>query len=1096
MRRSLRGGRSRKQRAGRSAALALFVTRRSRLVIAVWLVAVTALALIGSNLDRELTVHPTYVEGSPSQRAHEISLREFGSDNAMIVMLHGPPAAVGVQGKALAARLEAMSHTLVVSPWARGVRIKGLNPRPGVAALLVRADKLEHGPVTDLLVSVEAQIHRTVHAPVRTSLAGLPMIVESLHSASEDAVKTGEMIGVPLLLIVLLLVFRSVFAALMPIVIGGAVVAATRGLFALLLHFIQIDLVVASMVGMMGLALGVDYSLLVVSRFREELAEHDVATATQLTVASAMRSILPAGCGLVLAMVVAAMLLPGLIAKSVAMAVIAATLLSVLSALVVAPAFLATIGTNIDRFTLPRRRSSTVVPLAWIRRLSDRPVAVFSIVAGLLLISLWAFSLDTGTGTLALLPQDDPGRLQQEEVQDSLGPGWIAPTEIVVDGGDQPITSPSHLKAIAAFQHRVEEDPGVTMVAGVDRIARTAGELGGVQDELAGQERSLVRLESGISQLRGGAELNHRGLSAAAEGSGKLAAGLTAASSGASVLASALGQTSTGSAHLARGLSLAAGGSGKLATGATRASGGAVRLADGLKQAQEATGEVTDSARLFQSAMRSGEGDLNALHAPLQGTEDRLAATWQALQRMSVGRSDPEYAAALLAVEEAELQLAGREIASGEQANPSYAGVASGVEHAEGEFSVGSYLASKMAKTGHKASSGIGKLAKGAARLDSGVRRIADASGRLAEGVNALAGGGEQLAPAMQRVSAGAEHLAGGLGLLEAGAGGLANGLGTGAGKSQKLTDGLSAVQKGLDSNGGSKFGELRRRSPDLFHSAYFVLAGLDGSAPRQRAQIGALINVNRGGTAARLLVIPNEGPTDQGARETTNRLESDAADLAKRTGTTVAVGGVGPSQIENDEAFRSRTLVMRIVLALVSFIVLVFVMRSLTMPAIAALINLVTVSASFGVLALAFDGSLLGGPGYVETSVLPGTIMVMFGLAIDYEVFVFSRIREEYVRTGSTREAVRVGVDRTAPVITGAALIMVCVFTAFSISDFMTTRNFGVAQSVAVLIDALLVRLVVIPATMNWLGEWSWWTPRWFSARRRPSGRSPEQPG
>jgi putative drug exporter of the RND superfamily len=1092
--RRLRGrGRSRAWAAGAPGGLASFVTRRSRLVIAVWLVAVAALAFVGRNLEGELTTHPTYADGSASQRAHEISLREFGSDNVMIVMLHGPPDPVVAQGKLLAARLEAMPRMLVVSPWADGATVKGLSPRPGVAALLVRAAGRER-EVTDLLVAIEAQIHRTVHTPVRTSLAGLPVIAESLRSDSEDAAKTGEMIGVPLLLIVLLLVFRSVFAALMPIVIGGAVVAATRGLLAVLLHLIQIDLIAVSVVAMMGLALGVDYSLLVVSRFREELVEHDVARATQLTVARAMRSILPAGCGLVLAMLVSAMLLPSVIVRSVALAVIAAALLSVLSALVVAPAFLATVGTNIDRFVLPGRRSGGV-PMSWVRRLAERPVAVVSIVVGLLLISVWAFSLNTGTASVALLPSDDTGRLQQEEVQDGLGLGWTAPTEVIVDGGDQPITSPARLRAIAAFQHRVERDPGVAMVAGVDRIAHAAGELGQMEGELAGQERGLVRLESGISRLHGGAELNHRGLRAAAKGSSELQAGLSAANSGAGVLANALGQTSTGSNRLARGLDRAAGGSGKLAAGTEKASSGADRLADGLKQTREAAGEVTGSARLFKNAMQSGEEDLGALHAPVHGTEDRLAAAWQALQRMSAGRADPEYAAALRSVEEAALQLSGREIASGEQADPGYVGVMSGIEHAEGEFGVGTYLASRMAKNGREASAGIGKLATGAARLNSGVRRLAGASQKLADGVGALAGGGKQLAPAMERVSAGAEHLAGGLGLLEAGAGKLAGGLGSGTDKSQQLTDGLSKVETGLDRQAGSKFAALQKRSPNLLHSGYFVLAALDGSAPKRREQIGTLINLNSGGTAARLLVIPSEEPTDPGAAETTDRLEGDAADLAKKTGTTVEVGGVGPTAIANDDSMRSRALLMRLILALVSLVVLVPVMRSLTMPVIAALINLLTVSASFGVLALLFDGSLLGGPGYIETTVIPATMMVMFGLAIDYEVFVFARIREEYVRTGSTREAVRVGLDRTAPVVTGAAMIMVCVFLSFSVSDLMVTRNFGVAQSVAILIDAFLVRLVIIPATMNWLGEWSWWTPRWFSLGRKRSGRSRVQP-
>jgi RND superfamily putative drug exporter len=176
----------------------------------------------------------------------------------------------------------------------------------------------------------------------------------------------------------------------------------------------------------------------------------------------------------------------------------------------------------------------------------------------------------------------------------------------------------------------------------------------------------------------------------------------------------------------------------------------------------------------------------------------------------------------------------------------------------------------------------------------------------------------------------------------------------------------------------------------------------------------------------------------------------------------------------------------MRIVLSLVSMIVLIPVMRSLTIPIFAALINLITVSASFGLLSLLFDGSLLGGPGFVDAGVIPGTMMVMFGLAIDYEVFVFARIREEYVLSGSTDAAVKAGLDRTAHVVTGAAIIMISVFLAFSVSEFVTIRNFGVAQAIAVFIDAFLVRLIVVPAVMTRLGKWCWWMPRWPIARSR----------
>jgi RND superfamily putative drug exporter len=157
----------------------------------------------------------------------------------------------------------------------------------------------------------------------------------------------------------------------------------------------------------------------------------------------------------------------------------------------------------------------------------------------------------------------------------------------------------------------------------------------------------------------------------------------------------------------------------------------------------------------------------------------------------------------------------------------------------------------------------------------------------------------------------------------------------------------------------------------------------------------------------------------------------------------------------------------------------------------IAAFLNLLTVSATLGVLALLFNDSLLGGPGYVDAADIPATIMVIFGLAIDYEVFIFARMREEYVRTGSTEQAVDNGLARTAPVVTGAAVIMIVVFLCFSVSEFITLRNFGVAQATAIFIDAFIIRLLILPVIMKRLGDWSWWMPKWLD-RLLPGGTAP----
>lgn len=1060
--------------------LAGFLTRRARLVLGVWLLLVAVLAVQGRELERELSVRTFFVEGTQSKRVHDIALREFGNEMAVIVMLRGPSGAVEEQGRKLAGRLDRQLRFVVLSPWSRGAQSERLRPAPGVAALVVRAEGIEEEDATALLPPIERQIDAVVRAPVETSVAGLPAFFDSVRKTSEHAVSSGELIALPVLLFVLLFVFRSVLAALLPIVVGGAVVAAARGVLSLLTGTTELDLFALGVVGMMGLALGVDYSLLVVSRFREERQKGgDPAAIVQATIAATSRAVLPAGSALLIAMVAAVLVYPTVTTRSIAIAVGVVAVLSVLSALCVVPAMLALLGDNLDRWSLRKHAPSQAAPLRWSRRIVARPGAVASIVVALLLLSGWALTLDSGLASAGFLPDGDPGRVQQEEVERELGPGWIAPMEVIVNGRGSPVASSRRLRAMADFQRRVEGDPGVESVVGFAPIERRLRPLGEIEGDLTEQQRGLERLDRGLSRLHGGAVLNTGGLLAAAEGARSIYFGLGATSRGSGLLADSLQTAREGSAQLSQGLGRADDGSSDLARGTARASNGADRLAEGLEQAREGTDEIQGTARLLENAMRSGQERLAELHDPLQTGDAQLEAAGQALQRMTVGRDDPEYAAAVQAVSEASRSFE----------------VEAGVERAEGQLEVGLYLAEKLDANGRKAGDGIGKLAKGSAQLDRGLSRLEAGSQRLSEGIDELARGGETLSPAMARIAGGAEQLAGGLGQLEGGAGELAGGLGGGAQRSKLLSGGLRRIATGLErQEGEAQLDLLREQSPALFDSAYFNLAVLDGSRPGRREQLGFLLNLDRGGDGARLLVIPRDEPTTAAAEDTKERLEEQAADLSRRSGAEVAVGGAAPSLIDADQELRDRAPWLRLVLSLVSFLILVPVVRSLTIPLLAAVLNLITVSACFGVLSLLFDGSFLGGPGYVDTIVLHSAMIVMFGLAIDYEVFFFSRMREEYVRTGSPQAALRNGLDRTAHVITGAAVIMITVFLAFSLSDLITLRNFGIAQAVGVFIDAFLIRIVVFPALLSRLGERSWWIPAWLdrvlpgASARRPA--------
>jgi putative drug exporter of the RND superfamily len=151
----------------------------------------------------------------------------------------------------------------------------------------------------------------------------------------------------------------------------------------------------------------------------------------------------------------------------------------------------------------------------------------------------------------------------------------------------------------------------------------------------------------------------------------------------------------------------------------------------------------------------------------------------------------------------------------------------------------------------------------------------------------------------------------------------------------------------------------------------------------------------------------------------------------------------------------------------------------------LAVVLNLFTVAAAFGVLVLLFQGdAILGGAGFLDAIMVAGIFSVVFGLSIDYEVFLLARMREGWLRTGSTEGAVEYGLRRTAGVVTGAATIMLGVFIAFAFAEIASMRQLGIGLSVAVILDATLVRLVLLPAAIRLVGDRIWSLPDWLERR------------
>ena len=239
--------------------------------------------------------------------------------------------------------------------------------------------------------------------------------------------------------------------------------------------------------------------------------------------------------------------------------------------------------------------------------------------------------------------------------------------------------------------------------------------------------------------------------------------------------------------------------------------------------------------------------------------------------------------------------------------------------------------------------------------------------------------------------------------------------------------------------------------------------------------------------TAALWRLFPTTAPQDESTTDLVYRLRDEVLPNATQgTGLDIAVSGGVAAAVDFSEYLTARLpLFIGVVLGL-SFLLLMLVFRSLLVPLKAVVMNLLSIGAAYGVVTAIFQWGWFGDVINIESAPIEPFVPMMmfailFGLSMDYEVFLLSRIREEYVRSGDSRLSVADGLASTARVITAAAAIMVVVFGSFIGESDRIVKLFGVGLSIAVLLDATIVRMLLVPATMELLGDANWWLPRWL---------------
>jgi RND superfamily putative drug exporter len=987
------------------------------------LIGCALLGLVGRGVEHKLDPLSLKISGTDSARGEELAEAHFGEASQFAVLLSGPEAAIERQGPRLVRALRRQPAAAVISPWDRGT-VAALRPSPRRALVIVDYHVPLSTAIRDTVPELEATLQHNVRPPLRATQSGFASVSRALQDETVSATERAELLAVPLLVIVLLFVFRSVVAALIPLAFGALTVIAGRGVLALLSSVMTIDAISLVVVTMMGLALGVDYSLLIVSRFREELrAGRDPTTAALRSRATAGRTTVFAGSTLLAALLLSAYVQPGSLLLSLAVTVGVATVLSVLVAVAALPGLLALLGPRVNALAIgaaerPGAAGSSVAELA--SGALRRPVvATALIVVPLALLAAPALALSTAAPGIDELPASNPARESAETIKREAGPGWEAPFVLVAAAREGPITTPQRLSLLSRWQRRIAAESGVRAVIGPGAVARGTKPLRRLGETLTspggegadGLDRlgpGLRRAARAVSELRGG-------LARGAAGSALLGAGAERAEQGASLLA---------------------GGLERAAAGGEAASGAIDSLAEGSK-------------RLADAQRKVGVGSLT-LALGLRSLYPRLRGNATTRARKLAG----------------ELESAARE-------DPSLAGAAR--------------EARTLVRVVASARDEVRRLRAIADRVNGGVNRIAAGGKRLEAGVGTLAQASQGLTGGLQRLGSGAGRLADGLGALRGGAAALESGLAEGFQRSRPLEAGLrrssvrvSAVAAPL-ARGAER---LRKSSPKLFDSGYFVLSALEGASPRRQELAGEAVSVRRGGQAARMLVISGHGLNSDGSLQVERRLQADAQRIARQSGLLTSVGGGAATVNDYGAVTRARIPLVVTAVVIACFLMLVVILRAPLLALIAVLLNLASVAAAIGVMSLICNvpaGYPLGGHPYIDTVGAAAIFGVTFGLSIDYAVFLLARMREHYDRHSDNREAIRFGLEKTAGVITGAAAIMAAVFVCFAAAPVATVSQMGVGLTVAILLDATVVRVVLLPALMLLLGERVWHTPRWL---------------
>ena len=985
-----------------------WITRHRLAVLLAWVVATALLvglvAVVGSKTTNDLTL-----PGTDSQAATDILADEFppqqNGQSPIVFSIDSGSLTDADYTKAVnasAAALAKAPHVVSApSPFSqRGASQLSKDERIAFVPVLLDIGSADLEPEqAQAILDVGS---RPLREAGITDIAAGGDIGQELSSPETES---SEVVGIVLAMIILSLAFGTIVAMGMPII--TAVVGLVVGLMGIGLmgNLVGVPDIAPTLATMIGLGVGIDYSLFLVNRHRRQIHEGvDIDESIALTLATSGSAIVFAGGTVVIALLCLAVAgIPLVTSLGYASAVAVVT--AVLAAITLLPALLSMLGPRIDRLRLPAflrgrpREPGTGLWARWGRLLTRRPwwaIAASLVALGVLLVPV--ASLRLGQEDVGATPTDTQERRAYDLMAAGFGVGYNGPLLIGVNL-DTPATVDPAVKAQEDEAQQLQSELEAEQKEGQAQAAQLQSEAAALQSQQASLEAQQAQLEAQAAALGRQADA--------------LRAQERRVRSQAQVLQAELERLSGRRGDLLRRAEAVL-----VRVRSARAQGAALQSRLAATQAQIAQVERDIAAEVRPEELARLQARLAGLQARAATERSRLAAA------RAAERSQLAQAAQL------RRQAQGRSLQPPEP------------------------------------------LRRQARALASEARGVAAQAAALERQKLSLEAQGARLKAQASALQAQAADLKAQQAQLEQ--------LQATAAQQQKQAEALKSSLTATLTKAG---GDDRGTDPRLV-KLQDALAGAKGVAIVSPPQI------NTAGSAAVYSVVATTAPADRATAQLVEGLR-DAVIPEATAGEDIEahVGGSTAANVDLASEIASRLpLVIAVVLAL-SFVVLTLAFRSLLVPLQAAVVNLLCVGAAFGVLVAVFQWGWGIDLLHIDTasdtvpiaSYVPLMMFaVLFGLSMDYQVFLLSQVAGQRSEGEDDRDAVARGVAHSAPVITAAALIMIGVFGSFVLNGDPTVKQFGVGLATAVALAGSMV-LVIVPALLVVMGRGTWWLPRWL---------------